>query len=402
MPFQAQARDRSRSPSASGAYEETVRLVVMREQARMAKDWTLADSLREQLVAKGVTIQDKTNSWRCSDGSAGRIPTWSEIEGGTTESFVAQQGMTQGMGTMAPPPAGDGSDGHIKQLVQMREQARAQKDFTQADAYREELKALGVDIFDKEKMWRSKMGASGVIIGYRGGAGPTDLEISTLVVQREKARQNNDYNTSDMIRNELRAVGVEIKDREKIWVASDGRQGPVPTWSAVMAGGDTPGFAQGMAATTGGMAASNSNSLRDQVVQAALAAASNPNNALKTLQMLQQVGGAPPSAMAPKPTRAAQPAQARAAPTATDPECIEAITFVSSCQAAGRAPTDAEIDWLVGLREKFRSQKAFNDADALRQEMRGTLGIELDEKTKQWSCSDGRQGVIPMWSSMSA
>eukprot|EP00408_Alexandrium_pacificum_P009233 CAMPEP_0171231198 /NCGR_PEP_ID=MMETSP0790-20130122/39781_1 /TAXON_ID=2925 /ORGANISM="Alexandrium catenella, Strain OF101" /LENGTH=406 /DNA_ID=CAMNT_0011697419 /DNA_START=81 /DNA_END=1301 /DNA_ORIENTATION=- len=406
MPYQAMtsSRDRSRSPAASGAYDEIVRLVVMREQARMSKDWATADSVREQLVAKGVTIQDKSSSWRCVDGSSGRIPTWSEVEGGsTTESFITNQSMTQGGRSAAmPPPVNDGSDAHIKHLVMMREQARAQKDFTQADTYREELKALGVDIFDKEKMWRSKMGASGVIIGYRGGAGPTDLEISTLVVQREKARQNNDYNTSDMIRNELRAVGVEIKDREKIWVASDGRQGPVPTWSAVMAGGDTPGFAQGMAATTGGMAASNSNSLRDQVVQAALAAASNPNNALKTLQMLQQVGGAPPSAMAPKPTRAAQPAQARAAPTATDPECIEAITFVSSCQAAGRAPTDAEIDWLVGLREKFRSQKAFNDADALRQEMRGTLGIELDEKTKQWSCSDGRQGVIPMWSSMSA
>jgi len=397
MPFQAQARDRSRSPSASGAYEETVRLVVMREQARMAKDWTLADSLREQLVAKGVTIQDKTNSWRCSDGSAGRIPTWSEIEGGTTESFVAQQGMTQGMGTMAPPPAGDGSDGHIKQLVQMREQARAQKDFPQADHFREELKALGVDLYDKEKIWRSKTGASGVIIGYRGAGGPSDVEVAALVVQRERARQSNDYATSDMIRNELRAVGVEIKDREKVWSCSDGRQGPVPSWSAIVAGGgDAPAVA-----ASAGMAQSNTGSLRDQVVQAALAAASNPNTAARTLQMLQQVAGAPAPAAA-RPSRAAQPALMQAPSAGSDPECAQALAFISQCQATGHSPSDAEIDWLVGLREKLRQKKEFGDADALRQGLRGTLGVELDEKTKMWSCSDGRQGVIPMWDSLMA
>jgi len=133
------------------------------------------------------------------------------------------------------------AESQIKALVQQREQARANKDFTRSDEIREELKTMGVEVFDKEKMWRSTSGASGVILGYHARGGPTDLEITTLVVQREKVRQSGDFGTSDMIRNELRAVGVEIYDKEKIWKASDGRQGPVPTWQQVQAVCNTEG-----------------------------------------------------------------------------------------------------------------------------------------------------------------
>jgi len=394
-------RERSRSPGGGASYEDVVSLVVMREQARLAKDWNLADSLRQKLVANGVMLCDKSHSWKRQDGSTGRIPTWSEVEGGpTTENFIAQQSMTQGV--QSAPAVSDGSETHIKYLVQMREQARAQKDFTQADTFREELKALGVDIYDKEKLWRSKTGASGVIIGYRGAGGPTDLEISSLVVQRERARQSNDYATSDMIRNELRAAGVEIHDREKMWKSADGRQGPIPAWSAILSGqaDATPAIKN---APAGGMSQAlvaqggSAGALRNQVVQAALAAASNPNSAMRTLALLQQASG-PGTAMPVGPKRTAMPQNTTA--TVTDPECMEAIAYVQSCQATGQAPTDAELEWLVGLREKLRQKKEFNDADALRQALRGTFGLEIDEKTKQWSVADGRRGAIPMWSAM--
>mmetsp|Transcript_91193 Transcript_91193/g.284197 ORF Transcript_91193/g.284197 Transcript_91193/m.284197 type:complete len:393 (-) Transcript_91193:109-1287(-) len=387
-------RNRSRSPRGTN-YEEIVRLVVMREQARLGKDWSLADTIREKLVSSGVTLWDKSRSWKSSDGQSGRIPTFSEIEAGhTPESFMAEQEA----GTTAAP-AGDGSETHIKYLVQLREQARAQKDWAQSDKLREELKALGVDIFDKDKMWRSKSGSAGVIIGYRGANGPTDLEISTLVVQRERARQGNDYATSDMIRNELRAVGVEIQDREKTWRSSDGRSGAVPSWSTIIGGGgaDTSGAA---AAAVPGMPRGNVGGLQNQVVQAALAAAQNPNSAMRVLQMLQP-GGAPAAPMKVAGNFAAPPAMAMAATASgISGECQEAIKFVSHYQAAGRLPLDAEIEWLVSLREKFRANKDFASSDALRNAMRTSLGIQFDEKTKSWKSSDGRMGAIPMWNSL--
>jgi cysteinyl-tRNA synthetase len=62
-------RQRSRSPARGVAdtgvdTAEILRLIFEREQARLAKDWGSADSLRERLSAIGVSIFDKTNSWK--------------------------------------------------------------------------------------------------------------------------------------------------------------------------------------------------------------------------------------------------------------------------------------------------------------------------------------------------
>uniref|UniRef100_A0A7S1RDA7 Uncharacterized protein n=1 Tax=Alexandrium catenella TaxID=2925 RepID=A0A7S1RDA7_ALECA len=134
------------------------------------------------------------------------------------------------------------------------------------------------------------------------------------------------------------------------------------------------------------------------MVQAALAAAQNPASAVRTLQMLQQASPAMPT----KPSRTAQPVPTTAASAGSGPECQEALQFISSCQASGRQPLDAEIDWLVGLREQFRQKREFNAADELRNALRSALGVELDERQKTWTSSDGRQGAIPMWSAIAA
>merc|ERR1719330_1903750 len=147
------ARDRSRSPHMSTAYDEIVRMVVGREQARQAKDWALADSLRERLTAAGVTLFDKTNSWRSSDGETGRIPTWSDLEGGqTAETLIAQHEATSSA-TLQRADAPYGSDEHIKYLVQQREQARASKDWAQSDRIRDELRGMGVEVFDNDPLF---------------------------------------------------------------------------------------------------------------------------------------------------------------------------------------------------------------------------------------------------------
>jgi len=242
------ARDRSRSPKATEMIEEIIRLVATREQARLQKDWALADTIRVQLTTMGVTLFDKSSSWKTSDGQTGRIPTFSELDGlgGNIESIIQQQALEmQSAQVLATAMMGGEVEGQIKELVKQREQARSNKDFTRSDEIRQELRQLGVEVYDKEKMWRAKSGASGVIIGWHSKTGPTDLEITTLVNQREKARQSSDWATSDMIRNELRAVGVEIYDKEKVWKATDGRQGPVPSWQQIQAGGGAGGNAVG-------------------------------------------------------------------------------------------------------------------------------------------------------------
>ena len=63
--------------------------------------------------------------------------------------------------------------------------------------------------------------------GYGAGALglPSDGELSDLIDRREAARRARDYETSDRIREDLRARGVRLDDRTKSWEANDGRRG---------------------------------------------------------------------------------------------------------------------------------------------------------------------------------
>jgi len=393
MPVSWSSRDRSRSPRSKN-YEEIVQTVVMREQARQAKDWALADTYRTQLQQMGVTLFDKTNSWRSNDGLSGRIPSWADLEAGETPEAISNQ-----MLQMLPSSSGEGTssidEAKVKDLVKQREEARSNKDFNRSDEIREELKAIGVEVYDKEKIWRAKCGASGCILGFRGANGPTDLEITTLVVQREKARQSGDWASSDMIRDELKAVGVEIFDKDKMWKASDGRQAPVPSWAQIQSGATVVGPVSKLGA--GGLSQQQLQALlmplansgegggvQSQVLAAAIMAAQNPATAARTLQMLQSGVGRD------QPKDAEQTEKVE-----------EAMQFIDDCKATGRDATDAEINWLVGIREKCRQNKDFSSADEMRAALANHLGVQLMEKEKKWETNDGRYGSIPMWTNIS-
>lgn len=377
------ARDHSRTPrNSAGGIDEIVQLVVQREQARLSKDWASADSYRDRLQSMGVTLFDKTNQWKASDGRSGRIPTFTEIEAGTATSNI--------MEPAAPVYNTDTEDGQIKNLVQQREQARAAKDFDQSDRLREELKSLGVELYDKDKMWKSSTGLSGVIIGYRGTGGPTDIEITTLVTQREKARQNNDYSTADMIREELKERGVNIFDKDKVWKASDGRSGMVPTW------GTGSGVMTMALATQPQVMPQPAMPNIQALMNAVHMNLANPATAPRTMELLRQAA----APMPPQPTGGGyQTAGMGSVGVAgKSKEMQDATRLIESCQ--WRTISDSEIAWLIEVREKARKSKDFGTSDQLRNIMRDKLGLELLEREKRWTMSDGRQGAIPTWSSL--
>lgn len=399
-------RDRSRTPrGAASNTDEILSLIVQREQARQGSDFTQADQIREQLTAMGVTLLDKSHQWRAADGRLGKIPSWSDIESGA----------------WAPPggPAvAEGNDphAHVKGLVHQREQARANKDFGRGDQLREELKGLGVELFDKEKLWRGKDGSSGVIVGFQtGGGGPTDLEINTLINQREKARQHSDFSTADMIRDELKQYGVTIHDKEKSWNSVDGRAGAVPLF-----GGSFP--PQGVPmhnpvpmpppAHYGGVPLA----VQQQIMNLALQASQDPNMAQRALTSLRQAvqgggGGHAPVPVAPRAVQAITPRvrtpdRRPVAPLpvmrgkggAPQPaEVGEALAFCS--QAAHRGVSEEEIAWLVEVRERQRKNGDFAAADALRDGMK-QCGVELHQKEQRWAHADGRSGEIPTWQAL--
>jgi len=373
-------------------------LIFQREQARQGQDFTQADQLREQLSAMGVTLLDKARQWRSADGRLGKIPSWSDIESGATSTAAIAQ---------SNDPLS-----HVKSLVHQREQARASKDFVRGDQLREELKSLGVELFDKEKLWRGKDGTSGVIIGFQAGGGPTDLEITTLIAQREKARQNSDFSTADMVRDELKQYGVTILDKEKSWKSVDGRTGGVPMFHDGPPVHGAPMLVPA-AAPAQGHCAGVPVAVQQQIMSLALHASQDPNLAQRALTSLRQAVQAPatvaPRAVHPYPDYVIAPPARR--PVAPPPlhvqrgkggppqpaEVAEALSFCN--QAAHRGMSDEDILWLIEVRERRRKESDFSSADALRDGMK-KCGVELHQKEQRWTHADGRAGDIPTWQSL--
>merc|ERR1719329_748413 len=96
----------------------------------------------------------------------------------------------------------------------------------------------------------------------------------------------------------------------------------------------------------------------------------------------------------------ASAAAARPSPSvakSNNPEVAQAVSFCA--MAAKRSLTDEEILWVVDLRERSRQDKDFASADVLRDAMK-KCGVDLWDKEMRWQSKDGRQGVIPAWTTL--
>lgn len=391
---------RSRSPRrAQLNSKEIAQLVFAREQARLAKDWGQADNIRSQLSDEGVQLYDKTRLWKSSDGRSGRIPTFDEVEAGQVEEVEEVKAEV------------DTTKEEIQSLVLQREQARGNKDFNHADSIRLQLQEMGVELLDKEKLWKCpSRGLQGIITGFRNNE-LSDVEVHTLVTQRERARMGNDYDLSDMIRDELKNRGVTIEDKQKVWMCSDGRRGAVPSWAQIQ--GEVPQTLHTPGPPVQRLIPANvpvqrpsipmaqarpRQSIEDELVSLAVAAARHPDTATRALQALRQVfsGAAPVAAPVALPAPG-RPNQASSRPDGL-PDMNKAKQLIRQIQESMKPVSDEEIEWLVAIRERFRMTKDYGRSDELRAELQ-SVGIELLEKEKRWTF-DGRSGPIPLWSNI--
>merc|ERR1712232_515769 len=118
-------------------------LILSREEARLSKDWGLADTLRDQLRSNGVEVYDKSQHWTSTDGRSGRVPTFTDVEAFKQARRAGYAGnRATPYPAVAASPAANGyapwggawDTWDIEELVAMREQARLEKDWGKADA----------------------------------------------------------------------------------------------------------------------------------------------------------------------------------------------------------------------------------------------------------------------------
>merc|ERR1712232_420944 len=204
-----------------------------------------------------------------------------------------------------------------------------------------------------------------------------------------------------MIRDELKSVGVEIKDKEKMWCSSDGHGGRIANWCEVgivspqLSIPQQPQHPQ-LAIPVGVVSAD----LRSQVVQAALNCCQTPASAMRALQLLQQQAGTIALPHTPTLNVARPTAVVPTIAVAANPDFTEALNFVTRFQN-GQVMSDSEIAWLIEVREKLRLRKDFGMADQLRAAMRECpLSIEFFETEKRWQANDGRSGPIPLFANI--
>lgn len=305
-------------------------LVVQREEARTAKDFAVADKIRDELRGEGVELDDKARTWRTVDGRS--APYGSQD--------FQHLPPAQDLYTNSP------SDAEIRSLVVERERARAVQDYATADCLRQHLLSVGVELNDSERVWRASDGRQGTIV--TGGSDTRrcplgDAEIQSLVAQREEARGQKDFLRGDRIREELRRSGCELIDNEKRWQTVDGRQGHY----------------------SGAVLRST------RVARSSLPAVQEPSKRPRTGVKVEEVRAHTP----PHPT----------------------VRATGSGTLSLSLPS---IQALVAGRELARGNRDFNNSDAIREDLRG-LGIEVWDKKKEWKSSDGRQGPILPFSAIS-
>ena len=130
---------------------------------------------------------------------------------------MPRPGMGMGGGDMMGMPgapaggAAQLTETDINQLVAQREQARQARNWPLGDSLRDQLRAAGVEIYDKEKFWKSWDGKVGIIGGFGPYGALKDAEIHSILKRRDEAKQIKDWVTADKIREDLRSRGVEVR-----------------------------------------------------------------------------------------------------------------------------------------------------------------------------------------------
>ena len=156
--------DAKRLRAAQPSNDEIARICADREAARKSRDYARADQLRADLKARGVELFDAEHEWRAADGRRGSM---------VASAFGSAGG---GAGSRI-------SEDYIAHTCAQRERAREARDWAVADQLRDSLRSQGVEILDKERLWRCADGRIGLLV-----ARLSEAEIQHLVGMREQAR----------------------------------------------------------------------------------------------------------------------------------------------------------------------------------------------------------------------
>jgi hypothetical protein len=186
-------------PGTSGVDENKVNsLIAQRLQCKMSRDFDTADRIRDDLRAMGVWVDDKQMIWRSDHGGK----HGDRDRGGSDDQHVtvgpSGMGLNQLMraGCQATGGGGGGGGG-----------------------------GFGGGGFGGGGGGGGRFGPSGhdyQFAGQPGTSGVDENKVNSLIAQRLQCKMSRDFDTADRIRDDLRAMGVEVDDKVRTWACAGG------------------------------------------------------------------------------------------------------------------------------------------------------------------------------------
>lgn len=352
---------------------EILRLVALRESARQARRFSESDAIRDELRAVGIELYDKDKEWKAKDGRKGKLFT-----AGPTECVL--------------------SDMEIQDRINEREEARKNKDWAQADALRDELRIMGVELEDRTSTWRTSGGRDGKY-SMAPDSRPLDGSVvKKIIAERERLRSAKEFEAADELRRQLASFGVEVFDDERVWKSADGQQGVI-----ISGGHEVDCFlseseiAARVVQREEARTAKNwaqADAIRDQLRKQGVELLDNQRQWCTT----DGRHGMYASAAAKMATAGGGSSMSRSAATLTSSwlqpqQSAPPLLQVISQPQEPTTLSDASIIALITGREKARERHDWAGADAIRSDLR-SRGVEVWDKEKVWRASDGRSGTI--------
>ena len=189
-------------------------LLLQRMIAKMSRDYPTADSIRDQLRAISVYVDDKKKEYYV------RGPKQLPSDHGYTRT-------PQDDGTALS----SGDQAKIDALLLQRVHAKIQRDYDAADSIRNQLREANVFIDEKKRTYRVRtMPTSHDYVrkddSMAAISAHDQLEIDRMLLRRMVAKMKRDYEVADSMRKELLKMYVYVNDREKTY-----RYSPPKQWS---------------------------------------------------------------------------------------------------------------------------------------------------------------------------
>ncbi|CAB9525689.1 expressed unknown protein [Seminavis robusta] len=233
-------------------------LISRRLQCKLNRNFREADDLQDELASQGVFVHDGIKEWR-ADGQpfpSGERQRGFDGRGANTPYELSpytlpliEPAAAAEMGTEAAQLAEDSLRTQIQQLIDDRLAAKQDRVFNIADAIRDDLQRdYNVFIDDRKRQWSVggnfkappqpysmspySLPLASIIGDAADDKALTELQqkIQSMVDERLEAKLRRDFTTADGIRDELSAdYNVAIDDRENMWsIGNDFKPPPEP------------------------------------------------------------------------------------------------------------------------------------------------------------------------------